>query len=94
MLSWLKKQVRNYCHLQLFVGTIYVIYVMSHVKRGSVFSVLTGNYINRAVLPQKRASSLKFRIEEEERLNYLCCENKGADQLQKNRFSHEAALIM
>ena len=37
---------------------------------------------NRPVLSQKQARSLKFRIEEEEKLYYLCSENKGADQLR------------
>ena len=30
---------------------------------------------------QKQARSLKFQIYEEQRLHYLCSENKGADQL-------------
>ena len=43
----------------------------------------TRSNANRAVhLPQKMARGLKFRIKEvEEGLNYLCRENKGADQL-------------
>ena len=35
---------------------------------------------NRAAQPHKMARSLKFHIEEVEGLNYLCSENKGADQ--------------
>ena len=31
--------------------------------------------------PQKLATGLKFRIEDEEGLHYICSENKGADQL-------------
>ena len=37
---------------------------------------------NRAVQPHKMARGLKFRIEEEEGLYYLCSKNKGADQLR------------
>ena len=36
---------------------------------------------NQAVQSQKQASSLKFRIKEEEELFYPCSENKDADQL-------------
>ena len=36
---------------------------------------------SQAVPSQKEASSLKFRIEEEEGLYYPCSENNGADQL-------------
>ena len=44
---------------------------------------------NRPVHSQKRARSLKFRIEVEEELYYPSSENKGADQL---RGYHEADL--
>ena len=37
---------------------------------------------NRAVQPLKMARHLKFWIKKEEVLYYLCCENKGADQLR------------
>ena len=37
---------------------------------------------NQAVQLQKMAKSLKFRIKKVEGLNYLCSENKGADQLR------------
>ena len=40
---------------------------------------------NRAVQPDKMATSLKFRIYEVEELCYLCSENKGADQLRGYR---------
>ena len=40
---------------------------------------------NRAVQSQKQARSLKFRIYEEEEVDYLCSENKGADQLRGYR---------
>ena len=41
---------------------------------------------NRPVQSQKRARSLKFRIqEEEEEVDYPCSENKGADQLRGYR---------
>ena len=36
---------------------------------------------NRPVQSQKQARTLKFWISEEEKLLYLCSENKGADQL-------------
>ena len=63
---------------------------------------------NRPVQSQKRARSLKFRIEVEEKLYYLSSENKGADQLRGYReadlvfvfayadcwFSHGAAQII
>ena len=40
---------------------------------------------SRAVQAQKRARSLKFRIEVEEKLYYPSSENKGADQLRGYR---------
>ena len=40
---------------------------------------------NRAVLAQKQARSLKFRIKLEEILYYPFSENKGADQLRDYR---------
>ena len=60
---------------------------------------------NRPVQAQKRARSLKFRIQVEEELYYPSSENKGADQLRVTAklicvfvfayadcwFSHEAA---
>ena len=36
---------------------------------------------DQAVQSQKQARSLKFRILEEEKMYYLCSENKGTDQL-------------
>ena len=44
-----------------------------------------GPHTNRAVLPQKMARGLKFRIQEVEGLYYPCNENKGADQLRGYR---------
>ena len=63
---------------------------------------------NRPVQAQKRARSLKFRIQVEEELYYPSSENKGADQLHVTAklicvfvftyadcwFSHEAAQLM
>ena len=63
---------------------------------------------NRAVHAQKRARSLKFRIQVEEELYYPISINKGADQLRGYPdlicafvfayayccFSHEAAQIL
>ena len=37
---------------------------------------------NRAVQPQEMARGFKFQIREVDGLYYLCCANKGADQLQ------------
>ena len=37
--------------------------------------------VSQSVLSQKKARSLKFRIQEEEKLYYSCSENKGAGQL-------------
>ena len=59
---------------------LFRIYELRHEKnRSSGFP--TRSDTNRSVQPQKMATSLKFWIEEEEELNYLCSENKGADQL-------------
>ena len=43
------------------------------------------SHTNPPVQAQKRARSLKFRIEVEEELYYPSGENKGADQLRGNR---------
>ena len=40
---------------------------------------------NWAVMPQKMARGLKFRIKEVEGLYYPCSENKGADYLRGYR---------
>ena len=45
------------------------------------FEILTRSDTNQPVQPQKMVGSLKFGIEEEERLCYLCSEIKCADQL-------------
>ena len=37
---------------------------------------------NRSVQSQKQARGLKFWLQVEEELYYLCSENKGADQLR------------
>ena len=39
------------------------------------------SHTNQAVQPQKMSRGLKFRFWKEEGLFYLCCENKGAEQL-------------
>ena len=44
-------------------------------------SVFRRSDTNRAVQSKKMARGLKFRIQEEEGLYYLCRENRGADQL-------------
>ena len=45
----------------------------------------TRSNTNRPVQAQKRARSLKFRIEVEEEVYYPSSENKGADQLRGYR---------
>ena len=45
----------------------------------------TRSETNWAVQPQKMARGLKFQIKEVEGLYYICCENKGADQLCDHR---------
>ena len=49
--------------------------------RKPVFGFPTRSDTNRAVLSQKMARGLKFRIYEVEGLYFLCSENKAADQL-------------
>ena len=55
--------------------------------RKPTFWYLNRSDTNRAVQSQKMARGLKFRIEEEEGLYYLCSENKGAGQLRGYRES-------
>ena len=55
---------------------------MSLVVRKPVFGFPTRSNTNRAVLSQKKARGLKFRIQEVEGLYYPSRENKGADQLR------------
>ena len=40
---------------------------------------------NQALQLQKMARGLKFLIKEVEGLYYICCENKGADQLRADQ---------
>ena len=47
--------------------------------------VLTRSDTNQAVQSQEQARSLKFRMKEEEGLNYPLSKNKGADQLRGYR---------
>ena len=54
---------------------------MSLRKRNQQYGFTTRSDTNQAVQPQKQTRSLKFWIEGEEGLYYLCGENKGADQL-------------
>ena len=56
-----------------------IIWAATREIRSSEFP--TRSDTNRPVQSKKQARSLKFRIWEEERLYYLCRENKGADQL-------------
>ena len=46
-----------------------------------VFGFQPRSDTNLAVQPQKMARDLKFPIQEEERLYYICSEYKGPDQL-------------
>ena len=64
--------------------------------RKPTFWFLNWSDTNQAVQLQKMARGLKFRIEIEEELYYLCSENKGDDQLRGYResdlcllFSHQ-----
>ena len=58
---------------------------MSRVMRKPTFWFPTWSDTNQAVQLQKMARGLKFRIQKEEGLYYLCSENKGADQLRGYR---------
>ena len=58
---------------------------VSRVRRKPPFWFPTWSDTNRAVRPRKMARGLKFRIQKEEGLCYLCSENKGADQLCGHR---------
>ena len=60
---------------------------MSLVVRKPVFWVSdqVGQKTTEAVQPHRMARGLKFHIEEVEGLNYLCSENKDADQLRGSR---------
>ena len=51
------------------------------MRKGSQFGVPTRPDTDQPVKSHKQARSLKFWIKVEERLYYLCSENKGADQL-------------
>ena len=62
---------------------------MSRVMRKPTFWFLTWSDTNQAVQLQKIARGLKFRIQKEEIMHYLCSKNKVADQLCSN---HEADL--
>ena len=56
---------------------------MSHITRKPVWGFRPS--LIQPVQPRKVARGLKFLIEEEEGLQYLCSENKGADQLHGYR---------
>ena len=53
--------------------------------RKPTFWFPTWSDTNQAVQLQKMAKGLKFWIEKEEGLYYLCSKNKGADQLRGYR---------
>ena len=70
----------NYCQFATATMQLKSIFEPRCEKnRSSEF--LTRSDTNRAVLPQKIARGLKFRIKVVEGLFYTCSENKGADQL-------------
>ena len=54
---------------------------MSHAARKTFFGVSPKSDTNWLVQSQKKARSLNFRINEEEKFYYLCRGNKGPDQL-------------
>ena len=58
------------------------LYHFSRDLRNPGFGFLSRSDTDRPVQSQKKARSLKFRIEGEEGLYYMCSENKGADQLR------------
>ena len=53
--------------------------------RKPTFWFLTWSDTNQAMQSQKIARGLKFRIKKVEGLDYLCSENKDADQLRGYR---------
>ena len=53
--------------------------------RKPTFWFPTWSDTNQAVQLQKMARGLKFKIKKVEGLDYLCSENKGADQLRGYR---------
>ena len=53
--------------------------------RKPTFWFPTWSDTKQAMQSQKLARGLKFRVEEVEGLDYLCSENKGADQLRGYR---------
>ena len=53
--------------------------------RKPTFWFPTRSDTNQAVQLQKMARGLKFRIKKKDGLYYLCCGNKGADQLRGYR---------
>ena len=57
-------------------------YNLSLVLRKPVFGFPARTDTNQAVQLQKMARGLKFCIQKEEGLYYLCTENKGDDQLR------------
>ena len=100
--------VSNYVRKENWFGDKISLFVAgcdrkSDVTRQNPFSgFLTRSDTKLTVQPQKMARDLKFQIEEVEGLYYLCCKNKGADQLRslicafvfayaKIRFSHDTA---
>ena len=54
---------------------------MSYEPQLGKTGILTRSDINRGAQPQKMARGLKHWIKERWGLHYMCCENKGADQL-------------
>ena len=68
-----------------FIGMSSKPKLMSMCVRIPTIRVPTRSDTNRAVPSQKKARSLKLRIQKEERLYYPCSENKGADQLRGYR---------
>ena len=54
---------------------------LNNVMRKLIMWFSTRSGVYRPVQSHKHAGSLKFCIKGEEELYYLCCENKGTDQL-------------
>ena len=64
----------NYLFLNVMVNFV----IVNQKLTGSALHIEK----NQTIQAQKRARSLKFRIEVEEELHYPSSENKGADQLR------------
>ena len=70
---------------------VFIISAALRENQSSRFS--TRSHLNQSVQSQEQTRTLEFRILEEEKLYYLCSENKGADQL-RSYYNCEADLLL